>query len=95
MPSYVPHLAPLTRPRIQVRGDILDCPSITAGDGRVDALSSVDSVSSVGTEVTPPPAAAHAYKKPPPKALQLKREMSEHVVTRWYRAPEVSAPPHA
>ena len=32
---------------------------------------------------------AHNLEAIKPQRLELKRELSEHVVTRWYRAPEL------
>ena len=73
-----------------VRGDILDEP-LTATDGvAADDLDTATSrTEAAGAGEGGGMALAHHYKKPAPKPLQLKREMSEHVVTRWYRAPEV------
>mmetsp|Transcript_52427 Transcript_52427/g.76763 ORF Transcript_52427/g.76763 Transcript_52427/m.76763 type:complete len:526 (-) Transcript_52427:283-1860(-) len=74
-----------------VRGDILDEPIVNT-DGKEDDFE--DSMTLNHLALQEPEGADAAagmqkYKKPPPKPLQLKREMSEHVVTRWYRAPEV------
>jgi serine/threonine protein kinase len=77
-----------------VRGDILD-PPLTSLDGaelerESDSEGSRNSENaSVDLSDVTPDAAPSKYKKPPPKPLVLRREMSEHVVTRWYRAPEV------
>ena len=73
-----------------VRGDILDEP-LTATDGvAADDFDTATSLTeAAGAGGGGGMALAHHYKKPAPKPLQLKREMSEHVVTRWYRAPEV------
>jgi mitogen-activated protein kinase 1/3 len=81
-----------------VRGDILD-PPLTSLDGaelerESDSEGSRNSeneakLASVDLSDVTPDAAPSKYKKPPPKPLVLRREMSEHVVTRWYRAPEV------
>jgi len=68
-----------------VRGDILDEP-LTNNDGKQDDNDSISMDDYVTGAAAP---STQKYKKPPPKPLQLKREMSEHVVTRWYRAPEV------
>ena len=32
---------------------------------------------------------AHNLEAIKPQRLELKRELSEHVVTRWYRPPEI------
>jgi mitogen-activated protein kinase 1/3 len=77
-----------------VRGDILDEP-FTSTDGvesepMDEGRGAARETASEGSSVSPAPEAK--YRKPPPKPLQLKREMSEHVVTRWYRAPEVRPP---
>jgi mitogen-activated protein kinase 1/3 len=74
-----------------VRGDILDEP-LTNNDGKQDdndsmSIESIDLQEDYVSGAAAP--STQKYKKPPPKPLQLKREMSEHVVTRWYRAPEV------
>ena len=79
-----------------VRGDILDEPLSNLDGAEIERESDSEGPSDVSgkmgavdiSDVTPA-SGPSKYKKPPPKPLMLRREMSEHVVTRWYRAPEV------